>query len=69
LAFVWPGLLAAILQIKPYVPDMESDELCTDGKATGAAGDKYNVAPETVISDFVDPQCGLTREREPVTSC
>jgi hypothetical protein len=68
-AFVWPGLLAAILQIRPYVADLESDAICTDGEATGAAGEKYNIAPDQIVNDFVfwDPQCTLTRPGEECT--
>ena len=68
-AFVWPGLLAAVLQIKPYVADLESDALCTDGKATGAAGEKFNIAPDQIVNDFAfwDPQCILTRPGDECT--
>lgn len=54
LVLVYPGMLAAYLNVSPWEPAIVNykEDFCTNGTAGSAAGAKYNVDPQAFINDF-----------------
>jgi hypothetical protein len=54
LFLVWPGVLAVVLNVRPWPPAVVNykEDFCTNGTAGRAAAEKFNVDPDAFINDF-----------------